>query len=244
MAPKNIPRPAFADDDGTADPALRQALADWSADPAAEPALLAALRGARLLVPVVAVLGEAETGPDGLRREKSSDMAVLTLAVPDGRRALPVFTATDTLARWRGDARPVAVTVRQALSAAVQEGAGALVLDVAGPVAYTLAGPALRTVAAAGTPAAGPAVERAVHEVLRAEPAVDAARLVPGGPGDEADGTLALVLAERAPAAETVGRLARALAADEVLRTHLVRGLKIAVLPPGSALPGGPAYHR
>ncbi|MDT0345647.1 SseB family protein [Streptomyces litchfieldiae] len=241
MALKNIPGPAFADDDGTADPALRGALADWARDPAAEQALVAALAGARLLVPVVAVLGEAETGADGLRREKSSDMAVLTLALPDGRRALPVFTATDTLARWRPDARPVAVTTEQALAAAVQEGAGSLLLDVAGPVTYELAGAALRAVAGGGSPAAAPAVTRAVRALLAAEPAVAAAHLVPGG---AADGTLALILDGPAPSAEAVGRLARALAADEVLRAHLVRGLQLAVLPPGSALPGEPTYRR
>ncbi|WP_326600009.1 SseB family protein [Streptomyces sp. NBC_01803] len=241
MALKNIPRPAFADDDGAADPALAQALADWSRDPAAEPRLLTALAGARLLVPVVAVLGEAETGPDGLRREKSSDMAVLTLALPDGRRALPVFTATQTLARWRPDARPVAVTTGQALRAAVQENAGALVLDVAGPVTYELAGAALRAVAGGGTPAAHPAVVRAVRDLLRAEPAVTAAHLVPGG---EADGTLALTFDATADAADAAGRLARALAADETLRGHLVRGLRLAVLPPTSTLPGEPTYRR
>ncbi|MGK5531956.1 SseB family protein [Streptomyces sp. URMC 129] len=241
MALKNIPRPAFADDDGTADPALARALAEWSRDPAAEPRIVAALAGARLLVPVVAVLGEADTGPDGLRREKSSDMAVLTLALPDGRRALPVFTATATLARWRPDARPVAVTTEQALRAAVQENAGALVLDVAGPVTYELAGTALRAVAAGGDPASHPAVVRAVRDLLRAEPAVTAAHLVPGG---EADGTLALLLDPAADAQAAAGRLARALAADETLRTHLVRGLTLAVLPPTTALPGTPTYRR
>ncbi|SCD76500.1 SseB protein N-terminal domain-containing protein, partial [Streptomyces sp. DvalAA-14] len=68
--------------------------------------MVAALHGARLLVPVVALLGEAETGPDGLRREKTSDMAVPTIQAPDGRRALPAFTSTASLARWRPDARP------------------------------------------------------------------------------------------------------------------------------------------
>jgi hypothetical protein len=242
VALKNIPRPAFADDDGTADPALGAALAGFARDPAAEPAVIAALPAARLLIPVVAVLGEAETGPDGLRREKSSDMAVLTLALPDGRRALPVFTATAALARWRPDARPVPVTMHQALAAAVQEGAGSLLLDVAGPVTYELAGAALRAVAGGGAPAAVPAVADAVRELLRAEPAVLAAHLVPGG--DAADGTLALVLDPAAPTAPAAGRLARALAADPVLRAHLVRGLQLAVLPPGSALPGEPTYRR
>ncbi|MDT0305982.1 SseB family protein [Streptomyces sp. DSM 44917] len=242
MALKNIPTPAFAEDDGRADPALERALADWSRDPAAEPRLIAALTGARLLVPVVAVLGEAETGPDGLRREKSSEMAVLTLALPDGRRALPVFTSTATLARWRPDARPVAVTARQALSAAVQENAGALVVDLAGPVPYEAAGAALRALATGNDPAAVPAVAEAVDAVLRGEPAVATARLVPGG--SAADGTLAVSLDPGAPAAEVAGRLARALAADPTLRTHLVRGLQLAVLPPGTPPPGGPTYRR
>ncbi|WP_052850727.1 SseB family protein [Streptomyces avicenniae] len=247
MALKNIPQPAFAGDDGSADPTVRDALDAWSRDPAAEPALLTALADARLLVPVVAVLGEAEEGPDGLRREKHSDMAVLTLALPDGRRALPVFTATATLARWRPDARPVAVTTGQALRAAVQENAGALVLDVAGPVTYELSGPALRAVltGAAADPGASPAateaVASAVAAVLRAEPAVRAARLVPGG---QADGTLALALDPGAPTGEAATRLARALAADTVLRVHLVRGLQLAVLPPGAPFPGEPTYRR
>ncbi|MDT0319774.1 SseB family protein [Streptomyces millisiae] len=242
MAPKNIPRPAFADDDGTADPTVREALDAWARDPRTEPRLLAALGPARLLVPVVAVLGEAETGPDGLRREKSSEMAVLTLELPGGRRALPVFTATETLARWRPDARPVAVTTAQALRAAVQENAGALVVDVAGPVSYELSGPALRAVAGGGDPAGAPAVLDAVRAALAAEPAVRVARLVPGG--QDADATLALLLDPAAPTAETVRRLAGTLAADATLRAHLVRGLQLAVLPPDAKLPGEPTYRR
>ncbi|MEO3754605.1 SseB family protein [Streptomyces sp. B6B3] len=241
MAPKNIPRPAFDGDDGSADPAVSRALADFSRDPAAESRLLTALARSRLLVPVVAVLGEAETGPDGLRREKSSDMAVLTLALPSGRRALPVFTATDTLARWRPDARPVAVAPAQALHAAAQERADTLVVDVAGPVSYELTGPGLRALAGGGAPAENALVAETVRTVLGAEPAVVAARLVPGGP---ADGTLALTLDPDADTGQVVGRLARALAADEVLRGHLVRGLDLAVLPPGTPLPGEPTYRR
>src|SRR4051794_37144003 len=67
------------DDAGDADPALAAALAAYAADPAREPEVLAALAGARLLVPVVATLGEAETGPDGLVRDKSADMATVLM---------------------------------------------------------------------------------------------------------------------------------------------------------------------
>ncbi|MEE1929142.1 SseB family protein [Streptomyces sp. TRM 70351] len=245
MALKNIPDPGFADDDGRADPELARALADWAADRAAEPRVLSALATARLLVPVLAVLGEAETGPDGLRRDKTSDMAVPTLNAPGGRRALPVFTSTSALARWRPDGRPVAVPLGQALQAAAQEGADTLVVDLAGPVTYQLTGAALRALAAGrtreGGPLADPAVAAAVRAVAAAEPAVLSAHLAPGG---RADGTLALRLADAAPAREVAARVSGALAADGVLREHLVRGLDVALLPAGAALPGEPLFSR
>ncbi|TJZ41964.1 SseB family protein [Streptomyces piniterrae] len=244
MAQKNIPDPGFSDDDGSADPALAAALAAYGADRTAEPRLLAALAGARLLVPVVALLGETETGPDGLRREKTSDMAVPTLQAPDGRRALPAFTSMDTLRRWRADARPVAVPLRQALLAASHEKADTLVLDLAGPVTYQLAGPALRALAEGRTsadPLTDPAVTEALRALLAAEPGVRTAHLAPS---DETDGTLALGLAPDAPATEVAQRLARALATDEVLRGRLVRGLDLALLPPGAATPGEPLFSR
>lgn len=249
MALKNIPDPGFSGDDGSADPELAGALAAWQQDRTAEPAVLAALATARLLVPVVAVLGEAETGPDGLRRDKSSDMAVPTLTAPGGRRALPAFTSTQTLARWRADARPVAVPLHQALRATVQEGADTLVLDLAGPVTYQLSGAALRALAQGrtevGDPLRDPAVHDALRVVLAAEPEVYAATLSPGG---DADGVLALQLSraavEQGSASEVVGRLATALAGAGTLQERLVRGLDLALLPPGGQLPGEPFYTR
>ncbi|MEU2841877.1 SseB family protein, partial [Streptomyces sp. NPDC007076] len=99
MAQKNIPDPGYSDDDGTADPALTEALAAWAEDRGAVGPVLEALKGTRLLVPVVAVLGEVEEDENGLRREKTSDMAVPTLQA-GGRRALPAFTSTASLALW------------------------------------------------------------------------------------------------------------------------------------------------
>ncbi|MEU3989019.1 SseB family protein [Streptomyces platensis] len=241
---KNIPDPGFGDDDGSADPALTAALAAYDRDRSAEPELLSALAGARVLVPVVAVLGEVETGPDGLRREKTSDMAVPTLQAPDGRRALPAFTSMETLQRWRPDARPVAVPLPQALLAASHEQADTVVVDLAGPVTYQLTGPALRALAEGRTsadPLADPAVTDALRTLLDAEPGVLVAHLAPSA---ETDATLALGLAPDAPAAEVAQRLAQALATDEVLRARLVRGLDLALLPPGGATAGEPFHRR
>lgn len=246
MALKNIPDPGFSDDDGSADADLAAALAGYARDRGAEAeaAVVAALHGARLLVPVVAVLGEAETGDDGLRREKSSDMAVPTIQAPDGRRALPAFTCTAALARWRQDARPVAVPLHQALKALAHEQADTLLIDLAGPVAYELTGPALRA-AALGPGRADPLDDPAVREALRAavaaEPGVLRAHLAAG---TDSDGTLGLVLAPDADAQGAGGRIAAALAADEVLRVGLVRGLDLALLPPGAELPGAPLFVR
>ncbi|MFF4102413.1 SseB family protein [Streptomyces sp. NPDC001903] len=246
MANKNIPDPGFSDDDGSADPRLSAALAAWSTDRAKEPEVLAALKGARLLVPVVAVLGEVETDPEsGLKREKTSDMAVPTLRAGD-RRALPAFTSIASLALWDPAARPVAVPLHQALAAAAHEKADTVVLDLAGPVTYQLTGPALLALAEGRTdagPLADPAVREAVRAAVSAEPAVLRAHLGPGGA--DADGTLAIVLAAGAQPHTAARRVAEALAADETLRARLVRGLDLALLPPEAPAPSGePLFTR
>ncbi|MBY8882531.1 SseB family protein [Actinacidiphila acidipaludis] len=260
MALKNIPDPGFSDDDGTAHPALAAALAGYVRARAAQApgrntsdgtlteadaAVVAALHGARLLVPVVAVLGEAETGEDGLRREKSSDMAVPVIQAPDGRRALPAFTSVDSLARWRADARPVAVPLHQALQALAHEKAGTLLIDMAGPVTYELTGAALRAAALGPErqdPLADPAVREALRAAVAAEPGVARAHLVAGQPGS--DGTLGLELAPGADVEATGRGIAAALAGDEVLRGALLQGLDLALLPPGAAVPGDPLFSR
>ncbi|MGW3600009.1 SseB family protein [Streptomyces sp. NPDC005167] len=242
MAQKNIPDSGYSDDDGTADPVLTAALAAWAGDRTAIGPVLEALKAARLLVPVVAVLGEVEEDETGLRREKTSDMAVPTLQAGD-RRALPAFTSTASLALWDPQARPVAVPLHQALQAAAHEKADTVVLDLAGPVAFELTGSALLALAEGRTsadPLDDPAVTSAVREAVAAEPAVIRAHLVPGRDG----GTLALVLASDAAPADAARRVAESLAADEVLRARLVRGLDLALLPADAITPGDPLFAR
>jgi hypothetical protein len=148
---RRIPDPGFAGDTGRADPALRAALEGYAADAARQPEVLRALSAAggsaRLLVPVVAVLGEVEVGAGGVAHDKTSDMATALLTGRDGRQALLAFTSLETLAAWRSDARPVPVTAALAARSAVQEGAAALVLDVAGPTTYAVEGELLEALA-------------------------------------------------------------------------------------------------
>ena len=71
---------------------------------------LVALRTARLLVPVVAVLGEVEDDEHGLAHDKTSDMAAV-LMTGRGRpdRAAGVHRHRDAWQPWNPEARPVPV---------------------------------------------------------------------------------------------------------------------------------------
>lgn len=148
----------FPDDDGAEDRVLAGRLADYAAATpdtraTAYAGCLAALTTARVLVPVVAVLGEAEVDAHGRTRDKSSDMAAVLLTGRDGRTALLAFTALATMAAWDPAARPVPVTAQVAAQSALQEGAQALLLDVAGPTRLVVEGPHLEGLARGWTPA-------------------------------------------------------------------------------------------
>lgn len=137
---RTIPDPGFADDRGAADPVLARALADHVAGAVTSAHVLSVLQDARLLVPVVAVLGEVEVDEHGLAHDKSSDMAAVLVQAGDGSTGLLAFTSTATMARWDPSARPVPVTASTAATAAVQDGAEALLVDLAGPATYVVDG--------------------------------------------------------------------------------------------------------
>ncbi|MCW2796608.1 SseB family protein [Nocardioides sp.] len=141
----------YPNDDGAAPASLTAALADHASDPARYPEALAALQVARLLVPVVAVLGEVGHDAQGLALDKSSDMAAVLLTGADGRLALLAFTGTEALAAWDPTARPVPVPTRLAAQSALQEGAAALLIDIAGPNTVVVEGEDLHGLAAGWT---------------------------------------------------------------------------------------------
>ncbi len=193
--------PKFPGDDGAADPAVAAALAAYAAGQGGEHAALTALAGSRLLVPVVAVLAEA----DEQGAEKSTEMALPTLVAQDGSRAVLAFTSLNALQRWRSDARPVPVPAASAWLAGTQD-ADAVVIDVAGPVTLAVDGARLAALAAGRPvplPHQDPDVLAALQAALASEPLIVAAALTtpdqrvtasggagPGGPADgPADGS-------------------------------------------------------
>src|SRR6202162_5786970 len=137
--------PQFRGDRGAADPRVAAALAAYQAGQGSEQAALAALAAARLLVPVIAVLGSGPATPQ--HGDKDSEMVLPTLIGRDGRPAVLAFSGLDALARWRPDARPVPAEADPVWRAAVGDGC-AVVIDVAGPVPLAVEGARLAALAA------------------------------------------------------------------------------------------------
>jgi hypothetical protein len=167
-----------AGDTGGADPGVAAALKGYAAGTATEFAVLSAVAVSRLLVPVVAVLSEA--AEDG--GEKETEMALPTLIGNDGRKAVIAFTSTETVSRWRADARPVPVPATRLWPAVAAEQADAVVIDVAGPVPLVVEGARLAALAQGGPPPP-PHLDPDVHAQVAA--VTRGFTLQPGGPDAE-----------------------------------------------------------
>lgn len=142
---------SFPDDDGSQSEAVAAALSAYGQDRSAYPRVLAALQSSRLLVPVVALLGEVEYDEQGLAHDKSSDMAAVLMQGRDGRMALLAFTGAAQLEAWNPEARPVPVPAQVAAQSAIQDDAAALLVDVAGAVPVVVQGDDLLGLAAGWT---------------------------------------------------------------------------------------------
>jgi hypothetical protein len=180
----------FDGDVGAADLHLLDALAARGGDHSAETdvLLLRRVASARWIVPIVAAPAQAQAQVGeggGVVLETSTDMAVVTLTAPDGRRALPIFTSSAALAAWDAGARPVPVTAARAAQAAVAEGCEVVVVDVGSPVAAELR-PSMVWALAQGrewTPAhRDPFVAESVARAVAGEAPVLEHRVVEGDP--------------------------------------------------------------
>lgn len=136
-----------SDDDGSAPEALMLALAQFSAGELGQAGVVDTIRESRLLIPLVAHLGEAEIGGHSLTVDKSAELSIVTVAGPDGRSVMPVFSSVEAMRRWNPTARPVpADAVRVALAAA-SEGTELVVLDPTSPTEFVIRRPALWAIA-------------------------------------------------------------------------------------------------
>ena len=138
---------AFSDDDGSAPKLLNEALIRFRAHEVGESEVVDALRDSRLLIPLVASLVGVGVNDHGVTVDKSAELSIVTVAGPDGRNVLPVFSSVDAMRRWNPEARPVpADAVRVALAAA-DEQTDLVVLDPTSESEFVIRRPALWAIA-------------------------------------------------------------------------------------------------
>jgi hypothetical protein len=175
---------AWGADDGTAPPEFVAAVAALRAGEAGPAAVVDALRPARLLVPLVADLAEA-TQHHGRTADKRAELALPTVAGPDGRRVLPAFSSAEAMARWRPGARPVPAPARQVALGAASDGTELVVIDPGSPTQFGLRRSAVEALARDLPwlpPWLDPEVVAAVRAGAEAEDAVAVARVHPDDP--------------------------------------------------------------
>ncbi|MCX7521319.1 SseB family protein [Microbacterium sp. STN6] len=229
----------FGDDDGSAPERLIRALAEFRAGSVAADAVVDAMRGVRLLIPLVAQLGEAGLDEHGRTVDKTQELAIVTVEAPDGRAALPVFSSVTAMQAWNATARPVpADGVRVALAAAGEQ-TDLVVLDPTSDTEFAVRRPAVWAMAKSEPwrpPHADPVVREAFDASIGTELGVIGIDLLAG----DADARLAgpelivqLRLVQGLTEAEldaVLARLAQRWASDDVIATR-VDSLGVQLLP-------------
>ena len=138
---------AFAGDDGKADQKLIDAIIHLQAGAGTQVQVIDAFRKARVLIPLLANLGEAGEGAHGQTVDKSADLSIVTVETPDQQNALPVFSSVEAMTAWNPTARPVPHSATKAALAAAAEGNTRIVLDPGSPSEFVIRRPAIEAIA-------------------------------------------------------------------------------------------------
>ncbi len=225
----------YGNDDGRADEKYLKALDELNSGMGSEADVVAALAAVRVFVPIVAEVAATGTGADGLVTDKESDMAMVSLNAPDGRKALPVFSSVEFLQAWHPEARPVAVAAPRAALSAAAEDAQLMVIDPGASQTFVVRRPGVWSLAQqkAWTPSyLDDEVRQAVALAADGLPAIhstqfsqgsgvasmlsDGRRVDGGGPGPELRLIVGLIPGlHEADVKETVGELQNRLAANK-----------------------------
>lgn len=189
----------FAADDGTAPAAWLAAVRRFRLGEIRISDVIAELHRTRLLIPLVAHLEQGETTSGGLTADKAAELATVTVATPDGQRALPVFSSVQAMQAWNPDARPVPAEAPRVALAAAGEHTPRVVVDPGTESEFVVRWPALEALATGET--WRPAIEdpRVLDAFLRpaAElPSIKSLVLVPGDPHSRLAGPEILVQLE------------------------------------------------
>lgn len=228
-----------SDDDGTAPAVLVEAIARFRAGDGGEQAVVAAVIQSRLLIPLVAALGDSGVGPHGHIIDKSAELSIVTVAGPDGRDVLPAFSSVTAMQGWNPKARPVpADAVRVALAAASEQ-TDIVVLDPTAPTEFAIRRPALWAIAQSLPWIPSYLDPEVLHEFMTSatdEPSVARIELAPGDPDARLAGPELVVTLTLQPGLvqqsldELLARLQQRWAASELIAAR-VDSLAVKLLP-------------
>lgn len=231
---------AASDDDGSAPPLLIEALRRFRAREVGESDVVDAIRASRLLIPLVAHLGEAGVNDHGHTVDKSQELAIVTVAGPDGRTVLPVFTSVDAMRTWNPSARPVPADGVRVAVAAASEQTDVVIVDPTSETEFAIRRPALWAIAQEQewTPSHhDPVVLEAFVQAAAGESAVAAVQLEAGDPDARLAGPELVLRLELAPGldadqlAALMARLQQRWAASAVIAER-VDSMRVQLAPP------------
>ena len=243
----------FAGDTGESDPELARALRSFHALARSLPeqrpyeqvglaweAVVDALRGARVLSPLIAQSGDFGLTDQGRVVEKTQELSVIHVEGPDGRPVAPIFSDVASLTAWRSDARPIPVESSRAAVAAAADGLAVLVLNPGGDTQVCFRRGALESLARGSSylaPWRDPVIAGAIEDGLRSQSAlIPHHRVIPGDPLQQLSGPEIVVVVGVIPgldAAElesTLAAVSVAWSESEILSSK-VDGLGIKVIP-------------
>ena len=159
----------FAGDDGSAPKEFVTAISGFRSGDLGQADVVDALRVSRLLVPLLAQLGESEIGANGLKVDKSAELSIVTVKAPDDQEALVVFSSVAAMQRWNPSARPVPTDAIRVCLAAASQLSTRVVIDPGSETEFVIRRPAIARIAqslawqpAELTPSVREVIERSV----------------------------------------------------------------------------------
>jgi hypothetical protein len=137
----------FAGDDGSAPGEFLEAILGFRAGEFGQAAVVDALRVSRMLVPLLAQLGESEIGANGLKVDKSAELSIVTVKSPDDQDTLVVFTSVAAMQLWNPSARPVPTDAIRVCLAAASQLSTRVVVDPGSETEFVIRRPAIARIA-------------------------------------------------------------------------------------------------
>lgn len=120
---------AHAGDDGTTPEAVVAAILAFRDGTGSLTELATALADSRALIPLMTHAGDDFDADNPVMEDKVQELAVVTLAGPNGETVYPAFTSVEAMRAWNRDARPIPIEMRRVCLATAGEGAERVVVN-------------------------------------------------------------------------------------------------------------------